>query len=299
MLHVGDMVVAGNTFGRVRAMVNDRGRRVKEASPSAPVEIVGLGDVPSAGDPFVVYDDERQARQVAERRAMRQRAEELGATTRVTLDDLYKQIQEGEIKDLNIILKADVHGSAEAVLGALTKIDISGVRVRVIHSGVGAITESDILLASASKAIVIGFNVRPEPNAAKMAESEKIDLRLYRVIYNLIEEIESALKGMLDPEFKEVVLGRAEVRQLFKVSKVGTIAGCMVQEGKIVRDADIRVIRAGVIVLEGKLDSLKRFKDDAKEVASGYECGITVERFNDLKEGDIIEAFKMEAIKTE
>nr|NNM90004.1 translation initiation factor IF-2 [Bacilli bacterium] len=299
MLHVGDVVVAGNTFGRVRAMVNDRGRRVKEASPSAPVEIVGLGDVPSAGDPFVVYDDERQARQVAERRAMRQRAEELGATSRVTLDDLYKRIQEGEIKDLNIILKADVHGSAEAVLGALNKIDISGVRVRVIHSGVGAITESDILLASASKAIVIGFNVRPEPNAAKMAESEKIDLRLYRVIYNVIEEIESALKGMLDPEFKEVVLGRAEVRQLFKVSKVGTIAGCLVQEGKIVRDAEIRVIRAGVIVFEGKLDSLKRFKDDAKEVASGYECGITVERFNDLKEGDIIEAFKMEAIKTE
>ncbi len=298
-LHVGDMVVAGNTFGRIRAMVNDRGRRVKEALPSAPVEIVGLSDVPNAGDPFVVYDDERQARQVAERRAMRHRAEELGATTRVTLDDLYKQIQEGEIKDLNIILKADVHGSAEAVLGALQKIDISGVRVRVIHSGVGAITESDILLASASKAIVVGFNVRPEPNAAKMAESEQIDLRLYRVIYNLIDEIEAALKGMLDPEFKEVVIGHAEVRQLFKVSKVGTIAGCMVQEGKMLRDADIRVIRQGVIVFEGKLDSLKRFKDDAREVAAGYECGLTIERFNDLKEGDIVEAFKMEAIKTE
>ncbi|MCY0876368.1 MAG: translation initiation factor IF-2 [Firmicutes bacterium] len=298
-LAVGDIVVAGNTFGRVRAMVNDRGRRVKEAHPSMPVEIVGLTDVPNAGDLFVVYDDERQARQVSERRTTRQRAEELGANSRVTLDDLYKQIQEGEVKDLNLILKADVHGSAEAVLGALQKIEVSGVRIRVIHSGVGSITESDILLASASNAIVLGFNVRPEPNAAKMADSEKVDVRLYRVIYNLVEEIESALKGMLDPVYKEVVLGRAEIRQLFKVSKVGTIAGAMVQEGKLVRDAEARLIRGGVVVHEGKLDSLKRFKDDTREVAAGYECGLTLERFNDIKEGDIVEVFKMEAVKAE
>lgn len=299
VLRVGDVVVAGNTYGKVRAMVNDRGRRVKEALPATPVEIIGLSAVPSAGDPFVVYDDERQGRLVAERRSMRQRAEELGATSRVTLDDLYKQIQEGEVKDLNVILKADVHGSAEAVLGALQKIDVSGVRIRVIHTGVGAITESDILLASASNAIVIGFNVRPEPNAAKMAESEKVDVRLHRVIYHLIEEIEAASKGMLDPEYKEVILGRAEIRQLFKISKVGTIAGAFVLDGKLVRDAEVRLIRGGVVVFEGKLDSLKRFKDDAKEVASGYECGLTLEHFNDLKEGDIVEAYKMEAIKAE
>ena len=298
-LHVGDIVMAGNTFGKVRAMVNDRGRRVKEMLPSSPVEVVGLSDVPSAGDPFVVYDDERQARNVAERRAVRQRAEELGATSRVTLDDLYKQIKEGEVKDLNLIVKADVHGSAEAVLGALQKIDVSGVRIKVIHSGVGAITESDILLASASNAIVVGFNVRPEANVAKIAESEKVDIRLYRVIYNLIEEIETALKGMLEPVYKEVVLGRAEVRQLFKVSKVGTIAGAMVRDGKIVRDGDARVIRDGVVVYEGRLDSLKRFKEDAREVASGYECGFTLERFNDLKEGDVVEVFKMEAVKVD
>ncbi len=299
ILRVGDVVVAGNTFGKVRAMVNDRGRRVKEALPSAPVEIIGLSAVPNAGDLFVVYDDERQGRLVAERRSMRQRAEELGTTSRVTLDDLYKQIQEGEVKDLNVIIKADVHGSAEAVLGALQKIDVNGVRIRVIHTGVGAITESDILLASASNAIVIGFNVRPETNAAKMAESEKVDVRLHRVIYHVIDEIEAASKGMLDPEYKEVILGRAEIRQLFKISKLGTIAGAFVLDGKMVRDAEIRLIRGGVVVFEGKLDSLKRFKDDAKEVASGYECGLTLEHYNDLKEGDIIEAYKMEAIKAE
>lgn len=299
ILRIGDVVVAGNTFGKIRAMVNDRGRRVKEALPSAPVEIIGLSAVPNAGDLFVVYDDERQGRLVAERRSMRQRAEELGTTSRVTLDDLYKQIQEGEVKDLNVILKADVHGSAEAVLGALQKISVSGVRIRVIHTGVGAITESDILLASASNAIVIGFNVRPETNAAKMAESEKVDVRLHRIIYHLIDEIEAASKGMLDPEYKEVILGRAEIRQLFKISKLGTIAGAFVIDGKMVRDADVRLTRGGVIVFEGKLDSLKRFKDDAKEVATGYECGLTLDHFNDLKEGDIVEAYKMEAIKAE
>lgn len=298
-LRVGDVVVAGNTFGKLRAMVNDRGRRVKEALPSMPVEIIGLSGVPNAGDPFVVYDDERQARLVAERRTMRQRAEELGTTSRVTLDDLYKQIQEGEVRELNLILKADVHGSAEAVLGALQKIEVSGVRVRVIHSGVGAITESDILLGSASNAIVIGFNVRPEPNAAKVAETEKVEVRLYRVIYHVIDEIEAALKGMLEPEFKEVILGRAEIRQLFKVTKVGTIAGGMVQDGKIVRGGDVRLIRSGVVVYEGKIESLRRFKDDVKEVATGYEFGLTLERFSDIKEGDIIENYKMEVIKAE
>lgn len=264
-----------------------------------PVEIIGLADVPSAGDPFVVYDDERQARVVAERRTMRQRAEELGSTSRVTLDELYKQIQEGAVRELNVILKADVHGSSEAVLGALQKIDFRGVRVRVIHTGVGAITESDILLASASNAIVIGFNVRPEANASKIAEAEKVEVRLYRVIYNLIEEIEAALKGMLEPEYREVILGRAEIRQIFKISKVGTIAGGMVLEGKIVRGGDVRLIRGGVVVYEGKIDSLRRFKDDVREAAAGYECGLTLERFNDIKEGDIVENYKMEAVKAE
>ncbi len=299
MLHIGDVVVAGNTYGKIRAMVNDHGRRVKEALPSMPVEIIGLSDVPSAGDLFVVYDDERQARIVSERRSTRQRAEELNATSRVTLDDLYKQIQEGEIKELNIILKGDVHGSVEAVVGSLQKIEVSGVQVKVIHTGVGAITESDILLASASNAIVIGFNVRPEPNGVKMAEAEKVDIRLYRVIYNLIEEIEAALKGLLDPVYKEVVVGHAEIRQLFKVSKVGTIAGGYVQDGKMVRDADVRLLRNGVIVYEGKLDSLKRFKDDVREVNTGYECGFTLENFNDIKEGDVVEVYKMEAVSAE
>ncbi len=299
ILRVGDMVVAGNTYGRIRAMVNDHGRRVKEAFPSMPVEIIGLSDVPGAGDLFVVYDDERQARIVSERRTTRQRAEELNATSRVTLDDLYKRIQEGEIKELNIILKGDVHGSVEAVMGSLQKIDVSGVRVKVIHTGVGAITESDILLASASNAVVIGFNVRPEPNGVKMAEAEKVEIRLYRIIYNLIEDIEAALKGLLDPVFKEVVVGHAEIRQLFKVSKVGTIAGGYVQDGKMVRDADVRLLRNGVIVYEGKLDSLKRFKDDVREVNFGYECGFTLENFNDIKEGDVVEAYKMEAVSAE
>jgi translation initiation factor IF-2 len=297
-LRVGDIVVAGTTYGRVRAMVNDRGRRVKEVPPSAPVEIIGLSDVPHAGDLFVVYDDERKARALVEKRVTKQRAEEIGAQTRITLDDLYKQIQEGQIKDLNVIIKADVQGSVEALVGALEKIDIQGVRVRVIHQGVGAITESDIILATASNAIVIGFNVRPEPNAGKMAESEKVDVRLYRVIYNVIEELESAMKGMLDPEYKEIIVGRAEVRQTFKVSKVGTIAGCYVTEGKLERNGEVRVIRDGIVIYEGKLETLKRFKDDAREVAAGFECGLTLERFNDIKEGDIVEMFAMEAIKT-
>ncbi|MFC3344389.1 translation initiation factor IF-2 [Paenibacillus abyssi] len=296
-LKIGDAFVAGNCFGRVRAMVNDKGRKMKEAGPSTPVEITGLTEVPLAGDPFLAFEDERKARAIAERRAIKHRQSELGSHTRVTLDDLYQHIKEGEIKDLYVIIKADVQGSFEALKGSLEKIEIEGVRVKIIHSGVGAITESDIILASASNAIVIGFNVRPEPQAKQTAEQEKVDIRLHRVIYNVIDEIEQAMKGMLDPVFKESVIGHAEVRNLFKVSKVGTIAGCMVTSGKITRSAEARVIRNGIVVFEGKIESLKRFKDDAKEVAQGYECGITLDRYNDLKEGDTIEAFVMETVE--
>lgn len=296
-LSVGDAFVAGNCFGRVRAMVNDKGRRMKEAGPSTPVEITGLTEVPQAGDPFLVFEDERKARAIADRRAIKHRQTELGSNTRVTLDDLYQHIKDGEIKDLFVIIKADVQGSLEALKGSLNKIEIEGVRVKIIHNGVGAITESDINLAVASNAIVIGFNVRPEPQAMTTAEQEKVDIRLHRVIYSVIDEIEQAMKGMLDPIFKESVIGHAEVRNIFKVSKVGTIAGCMVTSGKISRNAEARLIRAGIVVFEGKIDTLKRFKDDAKDVAQGYECGITLDRFNDLKEGDVIEAFVMEKVE--
>ncbi|SFD69204.1 translation initiation factor IF-2 [Paenibacillus catalpae] len=296
-LKIGDAFVAGNCFGRVRAMVNDKGRRIKEAGPSTPVEITGLTEVPLAGDPFMVFEDERKARAIADRRSIKQRQSELGANSRVTLDDLFKHIQEGEIKDLNIIIKSDVQGSTEALKGSLGKIEIEGVRIKIIHSGVGAITESDINLAAASNAIVIGFNVRPDAQADQAAQQEKVDVRLHRVIYNVIEEIEQAMKGMLDPIFKEVVQGQAEVRNIFKLSKVGAIAGCMVISGKITRNSEVRVIRGGIVVFEGKLDTVKRFKDDVKEVAQGYECGITIERFSDFKEGDIIEAFVMESVE--
>ncbi|WP_042160564.1 translation initiation factor IF-2, partial [Paenibacillus gorillae] len=296
-LKIGDAFVAGNCFGRVRAMVNDKGRRLKEVGPSTPVEITGLTEVPQAGDPFMVFEDERKARAISERRSIKQRQSELGANTRVTLDDLYKHIKEGEIKDLNVIIKSDVQGSAEALKGSLAKIDIEGVRVKIIHSGVGAINESDINLASASNAIVVGFNVRPEPQADLAAQQEKVDVRMHRVIYNVIEEIEQAMKGMLDPIFKEVVIGQAEVRNVFKVSKVGAIAGCMITSGKVTRSAEARIVREGIVIFEGKVDTLKRFKDDVKEVAQGYECGITLERFNDFKEGDIIEAFVMESVE--
>jgi len=296
-LKVGDAYVAGNCFGRIRAMINDKGRRLKEAGPSTPVEITGLTDVPQAGDPFLVFEDERKARAIADRRATKHRQSELISNTRVTLDDLYQHIKDGEIKDLYVIIKADTQGSFEALKGSLEKIEIEGVRVKIIHSGVGAITESDIILATASNAIVIGFNVRPEPQAKIAAEQEKVDVRLHRIIYNIIDEIEQAMKGMLDPIYKEVVIGHAEVRNLFKVSKVGTIAGCMVTSGKMARNAEARVVRSGIVVFEGKLDSLKRFKDDAKEVAQGYECGITLDNYNDLKEGDIIEAFIMESVE--
>ncbi|WP_110933076.1 translation initiation factor IF-2 [Paenibacillus bouchesdurhonensis] len=296
-LKVGDAFVAGNCFGRIRAMVNDKGRRLKEAGPSTPVEITGLTEVPLAGDPFIVFEDERKARSIADKRAITQRQSELGGNTRVTLDDLFRHIKDGEIKDLNVIIKADVQGSVEALKGSLEKIEVEGVRVKIIHSGAGAITESDIILAAASNAIVIGFNVRPDNQTKATAEQEKVDIRLHRVIYKAIEEIEQAMKGMLDPEYKEVVIGHAEVRNTFKLSRVGTIAGCMVTSGKITRNAETRLVRDGIVVYEGKIDSLKRFKDDAKEVAQGYECGITLDNFNDLKEGDIIEAFIMEAVE--
>lgn len=296
-LKVGDPIVIGNTFGRVRAMVNDLGRRVKDAGPSTPVEITGLNEVPQAGDRFIVFEDEKTARQVGEVRAQRQLASQRNEKSRVTLDTLFEQMKEGEIKELNIILKADVQGSAEAVAASLNKIEVEGAKVKIIHTGVGAITESDIILATASNAIVIGFNVRPDVNAKRAAESENVDVRLHRIIYKAIEEIESAMKGMLDPEFEEKIIGQAEVRTTFKVSKVGTIAGSYVTEGKITRDSGIRLIREGVVIYEGEIDALKRFKDDVKEVATNYECGITIKNYNDLKEGDVIEAYVMEEIE--
>jgi len=296
-LRVGDPIVVGSAFGRIRAMVNDKGRRMKEAPPSMPVEITGLNDVPQAGDQFMVFEDEKKARSIGESRAVKQRDSERRASARVSLDDLFTQIQEGDIKELNLIIKADVQGSVEALRGSLEKIEVNGTRVKVIHTGAGAITESDVTLANASNGIIIGFNVRPEPNARSMAEQEQIDIRLHRVIYTVIEEIESALKGMLDPVYKEEIIGQAEARQIFKVSKVGTIAGCYVTEGKLSRDAGARLIRDGVVIYEGKLDTLKRFKDDVKEVATNYECGVTLERFTDIKEGDIIEAFIMVEVK--
>ncbi len=296
-LHVGDPIVAGNTYGKIRAMVNDKGRRIKEAVPSTPVEITGLNEVPNAGDPFMVVKEERKARVIGEKRAIKQRQSELNTTSRVTLDDLYKQIQEGEIKDLNVIIKGDVQGSVEALQGSLEKIDIEGVRVKIIHKGVGAITETDVTLASASNAIIIGFNVRPEPQAKTSADREKVDVRLHRIIYNVIDEIKAALQGMLDPVYEENIKGRAEIRQIFRASNIGTIAGCYVVEGKIIRNGSARVIRDGIVIFEGDIDTLKRFKDDAKEVAQGYECGITLENFNDVKEGDIIESFVLETVK--
>ncbi|OUM96938.1 MAG: translation initiation factor IF-2 [Thermobacillus sp. ZCTH02-B1] len=296
-LRVGDALVAGNCFGRVRAMVNDRGRRLKEAGPSTPVEITGLNAVPQAGDPFMVFEDERKARAIAERRAAKARESERNATARVTLDDLYKQIKEGEIKELHVIIKADVQGSVEALKGALLKIDVEGVRVKIIHAAVGAITESDVALASASNAIIIGFNVRPEPQAKATAEQERVDIRLHNIIYNVTDEIEQAMKGMLDPVVREVVIGHAEVRNVFRVSKVGTIAGCMVTSGKVTRSAEARLIRDGIVVHQGKITSLKRFKDDVREVTQGYECGLIIDGAIDVREGDMIEAFVMETVE--
>ncbi|MDF0142287.1 translation initiation factor IF-2, partial [Staphylococcus pseudintermedius] len=292
-LNVGDALVVGNTHGKVRAMVNDLGKRIKTAGPSTPVEITGLSDVPQAGDRFVVFKDEKKARRIGEAREQENIIQQRQESKNVTLDNLFEQMKQGEMKDLNVIIKGDVQGSVEALAASLMKIDVEGVNVRIIHTATGAINESDVTLAHASNGIIIGFNVRPDAGAKRAADAENVDMRLHRVIYNVIEEIESAMKGMLDPEFEEKVIGQAEVRQTFKVSKVGTIAGSYVTEGKITRDAGVRVIRDGVVLFEGELDTLKRFKDDVKEVAQGYECGITVAKFNDIKEGDIIEAFVM------
>ncbi|PTK93548.1 translation initiation factor IF-2, partial [Staphylococcus gallinarum] len=292
-LNVGDPVVVGNTYGRIRAMVNDLGQRIKTAGPSTPVEITGINDVPQAGDRFVVFKDEKQARRIGEARHESNVLQQRQESKSVSLDNLFEQMKQGEMKDLNVIIKGDVQGSVEALAASLMKIDVEGVNVRIIHTAVGAINESDVTLANASNGIIIGFNVRPDTGAKRAAEAEGVDMRLHRVIYNVIEEIESAMKGMLDPEYEEQVIGQAEVRQTFKVSKVGTIAGSYVIDGKITRNAGVRVIRDGIVQFEGELDTLKRFKDDAKEVAQGYECGITIEKYNDLKEGDIIEAFEM------
>ena len=296
-LRVGDTIVAGTAYGRVRAMVNDKGERVKEALPSDPVEVIGFNDVPEAGDIISAVDDDSLSRKVAEERKDKARAALVKAQSKTTLDDLFNQISEGQIKELNIIIKADVQGSVEAVKQSLERLSNNEVKVKAIHGGVGAITETDVMLASASNAIIIGFNVRHDNNVRDIAEREKVDIRLYRVIYNAIEDMEAAMKGMLAPKFKENVLGRCVVRQTFRVSGVGTVAGCYVTDGKIQRNAQIRLLRDNVVVHEGKIDSLKRFKDDAKEVATGYECGLGIENYNDIKEGDEIECFVMEEIE--
>ncbi|EIY7149956.1 translation initiation factor IF-2 [Enterococcus faecalis] len=296
-LHVGDPIVVGNTYGRVRVMTNDMGRRDKEAGAATPVEITGLNDVPQAGDRFVVFEDEKTARQAGEERAKRALLEQRSASSRVTLDNLFESLKEGELKEVNIIVKADVQGSAEAVSASLQKIDVEGVRVKIVHAAVGAINESDVTLAAASNAIIIGFNVRPTPQAKQQAEQEEVDIRLHRIIYKALEEIETAMKGLLDPEFEEKITGQMTVRELYKVSKVGTIAGCYVTEGFIRRDSGVRVIRDGIVIYEGKLASLKRFKDDVKEVKLGFECGAMIENFNDLRVDDAIEGFIMEEIK--
>ncbi|TYP54294.1 translation initiation factor IF-2 [Thermosediminibacter litoriperuensis] len=290
-LRVGDAIVAGSSYGKVRAMLDSRGKMVKSAGPSIPVEVMGFSEVPNAGDILRVVSNEKEAREIAEKSKEIHREKEIIATPKVSLDRLFDKIKQGEVKDLNIILKADVQGSLEALKQALEKCSTDQVQVKIIHGGVGAINESDILLASASNAIVIGFNVRPDSNAKKLAEQEDIDIRTYRVIYDVVDDIQAAMKGLLEPEYREVVLGRAEVRALFKVPNVGIVAGCYVTEGKITRNATIRVIRQGVVVYEGRILSLKRFKDDVREVMSGFECGIAIEKFNDLKEGDVLEAF--------
>lgn len=295
-LNVGDIVIAGTAVGHVRAMVNDKGRRVKTAGPSTPVEILGLSEAPSGGDQFRVVKDEKLAKDVAESRKQEQKETKFNSTVKVSLDNLFSQIDEGNMKELNVIIKADVQGSVEAVKQSLEKLSNDEVRVRAIHGGVGAVNESDVMLANASNAIIVGFNVRPDAGAAAAASQHEVDIRLYRVIYQAIEEIEAAMKGMLDPEFKENVIGHAEVRQTFRVSGVGTIAGSYVTDGKITRNAQIRLVRDGIVVHEGEIDSLKRFKDDAKEVAEGFECGIGIANFNDVKEGDIIECYVMEEI---
>lgn len=295
-LSVGDAIIAGTTFGRIRAMIDDKGLKTKKAKPSMPVEIHGLSDIPKAGDIFYAVTDEKLAKQVVEKRRIKERETQIGVTSKVSLEQLFNQIQQGKVKDLNLIIKADVQGSVEAMKQSLEKLSNDEVRVCVIHKGAGAINESDVMLAAASNAIIIGFNVRPDSSATSVADKEKVDIRLYSVIYNAIEDVETAMKGMLDPEYKEVILGHAEIRSLFKLSSVGTIAGCYILDGKVTRNSEARIIRDGIVAYQGSISTLKRFKDDAKEVATGYECGITLDKFNDLKEGDVIESFVMEEI---
>ncbi len=293
-LHQGDVIIAGTAVGRIRVMTDDKGRVVKEAGPSVPVEITGLAEVPSAGDTFNAVEDEKLARELVEQRKHEAKQEQFSAYQKITLDNLFSQIAEGEIKELPIIVKADVQGSVEAVKQSLEKLSNEEVRVKVIHGGVGAVSESDVMLANASNAIIVGFNVRPDPVASENAARDGVDIRLYRIIYDAIEEISTAMKGMLAPKFREVQQGRIEVRQVYKISNVGTVAGCYVLDGKVTRTSEIRVVRDGIVIAEDKMSSLKRFKDDAKEVVKGFECGITLEHFSDIKEGDIFEAFMME-----
>ena len=295
-LQIGDAILAGTVYGKVRAMLDDKGRRIKKAGPSMPVEVLGFSEVPEAGDKLIVVEDEKKARELAERRKELQKEMELKRKQKVSLEDLFSQIQEGSVKELNIIIKADVQGSVEALKKSIEDLSNEEVRIKVIHGAVGAITETDVMLASASNAIIIGFNVRPETNAKNLAEKEKVDIKLYRIIYEAIEDIKAAMKGLLEPKYKEVELGRAEVRAVFRVPGVGNVAGCYVLSGKILRNSDIRVVRDGIVVYEGKIASLKRFKDDVREVQQGFECGIGIDRFNDIKEGDIIEAYQMEEI---
>ena len=296
-MDTGDTIVVGSVIGRIRAMRNDKGQLVKSAGPSTPVEISGLTEVPEAGETFYEVKDEKTAKHLIERRKRQARDKILNATSKVTLDDLFNQIEKGNLKQLNIIVKADVQGSCEAVKQALEKLSDEKVKVSVIHSNVGGVTETDVTLAKVSNAIIIAFNVRPEPMAKEMANKEGVEIKTYSVIYNAIEDVKAAMKGLLDPEYKETIIGNAEVRQIFKVSNVGTIAGCYVTDGKITRHSIIRVIRDNIVIHEGKLASLKRFKDDVKEVSKEYECGIQLENYNDIKEGDILEAHIMEEIK--
>lgn len=295
-LHVGDCILSGTTHGKIKAMIDDKGKRLKKAGPSTPVEISGLSDIPVAGDDFIVLESEKEARQLAEKRKEMQKGERQRRSN-ISLDDLFSQIQDGNIQDVNIVIKADVQGSVEAVKQSLEKLDNESVRINVIHGAVGAINETDVMLAATSNAIVIGFNVRPDKNAVKLAETEDVDIRLYRVIYDAIEDIKKAMEGMLAPEFREKVMGNAEVREVFKIPNVGAVAGSYVTDGKITRNDEIRIIRDGIVVFEGKIASIRRFKDDVKEVNAGYECGISIEKYNDIKNGDIIEAYIMEKIE--
>lgn len=296
-LKSGDSIIVGSTYGRIRAMFDDKGKKINSAGPSIPVEILGLSEVPDAGDRFNVVKDEKTARNMAENRKEKLREQRMQSTNRVSLEDLYSQIKEGKVKELGVIVRADVQGSVEAVKQSLEKLSIDEVKVRVIHGAVGAITETDVTLAAASNALIIGFNVRPSNNASVLAEKEGVNIRTYRIIYDALDDIKSAMVGMLEPEYKEVILGTAEVRLTYKISNIGTVAGCYVLNGKIVRNSGVRIIRDGIVIFESQLSSLKRFKDDVKEVATGYECGITIEKFNDIKEGDLIEAYTMEEIK--